>query len=62
MYEIPCVVVLDANMWLLQEGSGKICRSRSGRVLLFWARHCLAQERNARLSEKTWKPWSVPTV
>jgi len=39
-----------------------LMNSYSGRVLLFWARHCLSQVRDARLSEKTWKPWGVVAV
>jgi len=32
------------------------------RKLLFWARHHLAQARDARLSEHAWKPWHVASV
>jgi len=49
---------------------GETCRSRpglhsnshSGGELLFWARHYLAQARNARLSENVWEPWCVVVV
>ena len=49
---------------------GETCKNRpglplnscSGRELLFWARHYLAQARDARLSENAWKPWCVAAI